>query len=129
MIAVVAFLVGFVPAWTRGRTCARQLHETKRELTLNQIQNKLASATIDARRAEYEPARQSASQFFTQLRAEADRGKDSALTAGQRVEVEKLFTQRDEIITLLARSDPVAAERLTALYVACRNLISQPGQR
>ena len=124
-VAVVLFLAGFVPEWLKARSCARQLTQATYELAISQIQNSLASAAIDARRAEYEAARQAASQFFTQLRAEADRGKNSALTEAQRAEVEKLFTQRDEIITLLARSDPVSADRLTGLYVAFRKLLSQ----
>jgi predicted exporter len=127
-VAVVAFLAGFLPVWTKARAGANRLGQANRELAISQIQNSLASATIDARRAEYESARQAASQFFTQLRAEADRGKDSALATAQRAEAEKLFTQRDDIITLLARSDPVSAERLTGLYVAYRKLMSQAAQ-
>jgi hypothetical protein len=66
-------------------------------------------------------ARQAASDFFTFLRAEIDRGDDTALSPAQREEVQLLFIQRDEIITLLARSDPAAVDRLSDLYGLYRN--------
>ena len=78
---------------------------------------------IDARRGDYEPARQAARQFFNSLRAEVDRGDASTLTQAQRVGVEPLFTPRDEIITLLARSDPAAADRLAELFVSYRKIM------
>src|SRR5258705_4597928 len=64
-VVVVVFLAGFVPGWLKSRSSAKQLDQANDELAISQIQNKLASAAIDARRAEYEPARQAASQFFT----------------------------------------------------------------
>jgi len=57
------------------------------------------------------------------LRAEMDLGTNSALTQAQRDRVTQLFAQRDEIITLLARSDPVSADRLSDLYVSYRRAI------
>jgi hypothetical protein len=91
------------------------------------MQNNLASSVIDARRGDYEPARQAASQFFTSLRAEADKGDVSTLTPAQREGVEPLFTRRDEIITLLARSDPASADRLSDLYVSYRKVMNDRG--
>lgn len=44
------------------------------------MQTILAAAVIEARRGDYEPARQAASGFFTFLRLETDRGDDSALS-------------------------------------------------
>jgi len=58
--------------------------------------------------------------FLAALRAETDSGAASALSPAQRDNVLPLLTQRDEIITLLARSDPVAADQLSDLYVAYR---------
>jgi biopolymer transport protein ExbB/TolQ len=119
-VLLAVFLLGLIPMWLTARESASQLAEARRELKLLQIQNTLASAAVDARRAEYEPARQAASDFFVSLRAEMDRGNDSALTQAQRDRVTQLFAQRDEIITLLARSDPVSADRLSDLYLAYR---------
>lgn len=123
-ILLVVFLFGFVPMWLRARESASRLAETERQLSLAQMQNNLASAVIDARRGDYEPARQSASLFFTALRTEVDRADASALTRGQRDGATPLFAQRDEIITLLARNDAAAAERLSDLYTAYRKAIN-----
>ncbi|HVF56351.1 MAG TPA: hypothetical protein VM934_09385 [Pyrinomonadaceae bacterium] len=123
LVLLVGLLIGFVPTWLRARDTSARLVASERQLTLAGMQNNLSSAAIDARRGDYEPARQAASQFFTTLRAEADKGEASALTQAQKLGVPPLFTPRDEIITLLARSDPAAAERLTDLYVAYRKLM------
>jgi hypothetical protein len=92
------------------------------ELSLARLRNMLASAVIDARRGDYEPARQAASQFFTSLQAETDKAA-SNLTQAQRTGMQTLFAGRDEIITLLARSDPASADRLSDLYVSYRKII------
>jgi len=115
-LLLAAFLLGFIPMWWKSRQCSSGLSEVEHQLSLARLQNALASAVIDARRGDYEPARQAASNFFTSLRAETDRGDASALSPAQREGVLPLFTRRDEIITLLARSDPVSAEQLSDLY-------------
>ena len=120
---LAVFLLGLIPMWLSARESAGQLADARRDLKLLQIQNTLGSAAVDARRADYEPARQSASDFFVTLRAEIDRGNDSALTQAQRDRATQLFAQRDEIITLLARSDPVSADRLSDLYTSYRRAI------
>jgi hypothetical protein len=111
--------------WLKYRECPASLSEAAQQLNLARIQNTLASAVIDARRGEYEPARQAASDFFTFLRTETDRGNQSALSLTQREGVQALFTQRDEIITLLARSDPAAADRLSDLYASYRKIMKE----
>lgn len=120
---LVAFMLGFVPMWMTARERATNLAETQRQLKVAQMQNLLALAVIDAHRAEYEPARQSASGFFTNLRAEIERESNSVLTQMQRERVNPLFAQRDEIITLLSRSDPASADRLSNFYVSYRKAI------
>jgi hypothetical protein len=123
-LMLVAFLVGFVPMWLKARESGNNLAAAERTLGLAQMQNNLASAVIDARRGEYEPARQAASQFYTSLQAAIDKGDDSTLTPAQRTAAQGLFAGRDEIITLLARSDPASADRLSDVYVAYRKIIS-----
>jgi len=121
----VAFLLGFVPMWLKYRECSASLSEAERQLSLTRRQNTLASAVIDARRGDYEPARQAGSDFFTSLRTETDRGNESALSQAQREGVQALFNQRDEIITLLARGDPAALDRLSDLYVSYREIMNR----
>lgn len=122
-VLLLAFLLGFVPMWLRARTANSNLAEAERQLTLVRTQGSLASAIIDARRGEYEPARQSASQFYTSLRAEIDKGDASAFTQTQRAGAQPLLDGRDELITLLARGDPASADRLSDLYVAYRKVM------
>jgi hypothetical protein len=116
-----AFLLGLVPIWLKSRKCSYSLAEAERQLNLVRTQNALVSAIIDARRGDYELARQATSDFFTFLRPEIDRENHVALSPAQREGVQQLFSQRDEIITLLARSDPVAVDRLSDLYKLYRN--------
>jgi hypothetical protein len=122
-VLLVVFLLGFVPMWLKARASDARLADAKRQLTLVGMQGNLASAAIDARRGDYEPARQAVSQFFTSLRAEIDKGDTSYFTQAQRTGVQPLFDGRDEIITLLARSDPASADRLSDLYVAYRKAV------
>lgn len=116
VLLVTAFLLGFVPMWLKSRKCSRSLSEVERQLNLVRTQNALVSATIDAQLGDYEPARQAASDFFTFLQAEIDRGEDTALSPAQREAIQRLFIQRDDLITLLARSDPAAVDRLADLH-------------
>ena len=123
-VMLVIFLLGFVPMWLKARAAANSLVETEHQLILVKLQSSLASAVIDARRGDYEPARQAASQFFTSLRAEIDKGDISNLTQAQKGGMQALFAGRDEVITLLARSDPASADRLSDLYVAYRKIMN-----
>jgi hypothetical protein len=122
-VLLVVFLLGFIPMWLQARASAGRLADAERRLTLVGMQANLASAAIDARRGDYEPARQAASQFFTTLRAEIDGGDTSDFTEAQRAGAQPLLAGRDEIITLLARSDPASADRLADLYVAYRKAV------
>ena len=137
-LLIVGFILGFVPMWARSRRrlstaadnsdLARTQNvlasaEAAHQLELARMQNTLASAAIDAHRGDYESARITASSFFTSLRAEANKGADSGFWRAQGVE--PMFARRDELISLLARNDPAAAERLSDLYVSFRELMSK----
>lgn len=120
LILVIGFLVGLLPMWLNAHRTAKELETTRVELRRTQMRSALSAAALDARRGDYEPARKATSDFFTALSSELDRGEDSALDQTQREAVRPLLTQRDEIITLLARSDPAAADRLSNLDAAYR---------
>lgn len=124
VVLLVVFLLGFIPMWLRARTAASSLAETERQLTLSKMQNDLAAAVIDARRGDYEPARQALSRFFTSLSVERDKGVSSSYTEAQRNSMQPLFAGRDELITLLARNDPASADRLSDLFVAYRKIMT-----
>ena len=123
-LLLVVFFLGFVPMWLKARATTASLADTERQLVLVRMQSNLASAVIDARRGDYEPARQGVSQFFTSLRAEVDKGDSSKFTQAQRAGIQSLFAGRHEIITLLARSDTASADRLSDLYVAFRSSVN-----
>lgn len=118
-ILFVAFLLGFVPMWMQARTRTSERDAAHQTLRLTQLESTLASAAIQSRRGEYEPAREAASTFYTNLTAEMDR-VPSGFTTPQREHLRSLLAERDQMITLLARSDPAVADRLTDAYVAFR---------
>ena len=121
-LALGFFLLGAAPMWMRARENASQRDAAQHQLQLSELQNRLSSAVIDARRGEYELARQTTSDFFTELRKRTDAPLDQeVLTQSQRNGLLPLLKERDDLITLLARSDPAAADRLTTLYVKYRN--------
>lgn len=123
-VLLIVFLLGLVPMWLKNRQCAGSLAEAEHQLVLIRMQSNLASAAIDARRGDYEPARQAASQFFTALQSETDTADSSNFTPAQKEGVRPFAARRDEIITLLARGDPAAADRLSDLYASYRKVMS-----
>ena len=114
-----AFLLGFVPMWVVARTRANERDAVQQTLRLTQLENTLAAAAIQARRGDYEPAREAASAFYTNLRAELDRPQP-VFSAPALEMMRSLLGGRDQMITLLARADPAAAERLADAYVSYR---------
>jgi hypothetical protein len=120
---IVVYLAGFIPTWLKLRDQTAQREKAEHALSITRIVKDLGSAAIDARRAEYEASRLEASAFFTAARFEIDAGDKSALTRQQRDALTPLLAPRDELITLLARSDPAAADRLVTLYVAVRKIL------
>jgi hypothetical protein len=94
---------------------------------LAQLQNTLAAALIDVQRGQYEPARQVTSDFYTNLRRQVDSDDGSLLTPAQREGFRSLLAERDELITLLARSDAAATDRLYAVYSTYNKLANNGG--
>jgi len=123
-VLLIVFLLGLVPMWLKARTATNSLADTQHQLALAKMQNDLASAAMDARRGDYEPARQALSRFFTSLRADMDQGANSSYTEAQRNSLQSMLAGRDELITLLARSDPASADRLSDMYLAYRKIMN-----
>lgn len=124
-IALAAFLLGFLPMWLSARNHENERDAAVKTLRPSVLQNTLATAAINARRGEFEQARQQTSDFFTDLRAEIDR-EESAFNVEQIKAVHPILAQRDETITLLARNDQSAADRLTDLYFAFMQTKNSP---
>lgn len=116
------FLVGLIPMWVVARGRAAERDAAQRDLRLCQLQNSLSSAALDARRGEYERARVAASTFFGSLSEQVNTtSTTSDLTVPQKETLRPLMNQRDDLITLLARSDPAAADRLSEIYMSLQN--------
>lgn len=120
---IVAFLIGFIPMWMKANDYAAEHEVTRKTLARSEISNLITTAIVNARRGEYEAARQSASDFYTRLDAEINKGETSAYPTAQNENLKRVFENRDEIITLLARRDPASVERLTDIYLAYRQAI------
>jgi hypothetical protein len=118
-VIFAAFALGFVPMWLVARTRANERDVVQQALRLTQLESGLGAAAIQARRGDYEPAREATSTFYTNLRAELERSP-SGFTEPQREMMPSLLAQRDQLITLLARADPAAADRLADAYVSYR---------
>jgi hypothetical protein len=119
---LAAFLLGLVPMWMSARGRAVERDRAQTALRVSTLQNTLANAAVDARQGRYEPARQAASEFYTGLLAEIERGRDSAFDEARQSALRPLLDARDDLITLLARNDPASADRLADLYTKYRQL-------
>ncbi len=129
VILVVVFLLGLVPMWLTARSRARERDDAQRELRMSKVENDLSSAVINARSGEYEAARQAASRFFTSLGTQCDASTvPSDLTRDHCEVLRPALGQRDEVITLLARSDPASADRLTNIYVLYKKAMNTPSR-
>jgi hypothetical protein len=123
VVLAVVFLLGLVPMWLSARGSRAERDAAQRDLRLCRLENNLMSSAIDSRRGEYERARLAASSFFTSLREQVDQEDSTDLTSQQREGLRPLLNQRDDLITLLARSDPASADRLTEMYVSFRKAL------
>lgn len=126
-LSVGFFLLGFFPMWLKANSAIEQRDAAQREVRLGKLQNTLGAAMVGVQRGEYEPARQITSDFYTSLRSQIDAGNASVFTPAQREKLVPLLAERDEVITLLARSDPAAADRLFAIYASYSKLTSNGG--
>lgn len=120
-----AFLAGFAPMWLKSSRLSAELSRAQQQVRVLQIQITLADAALDARRGDYEPARQRLATFFTLVQAETERGFGSALPASATEGLKPMLERRDDLITLLARGDPASAERLAAAYAGHRKSLGK----
>jgi hypothetical protein len=116
---LVGLLIGLLPAGVRLIQTQRERDSLQKQLEAARLEMNLASAALMARHGDYTAARDAASQFFSDARRAAD-GGDGSLSAAQVAYLQSALAERDALISLLARGDPAAAERWTAMYVAHR---------
>jgi len=126
-LSIGFFLLGFAPLWYTVTPAIEQRDAAQRVVRLAQLKNTLADAVIDVQRGQYEPARQLTSDFYTNLRRQVDSDDASVFSPGQRQGVRSLLAERDELLSLLARSDPAAAERLLNVYSTYKKFANDLG--
>jgi len=125
----VAFLSGFVPMWLQARLQLSETRALQQRINVMTLENTLAAAALLAGRGEYDPAREAMSRFYSDLLVQIDH-PNSVFGADQKAGLRAALSDRDEVITLLARSDPASAQRLATLYANQRPLLQQlPGAR
>ena len=128
LATVAVFLIGFAPMRLKVSRLEQDLAATQYRLQLAELNVILGTAAIEVRRGEYESARQKTADFFKNVTGELNRGSLTLFSPEQQKELQPLLAQRDDLITLLARSDPASAERLADLYLAFRK-IQEPVSR
>ena len=121
-ILLSVFLLGFIPTCLVARRRGVERDTAQTALRISNLQNSLGNAIVDARTGNYELARQGASDFFSNLTAELERG--SIFNAGQQTQLRSLLQERDDAITSLARSDPYSPDRLMKLYIRYREALT-----
>jgi hypothetical protein len=122
VLGLGCFLLGLVPMWLKANRAIEQRDAAQREVRVRQLQNTLSNAIVDVQQGDFEPARQTMSDFYTNLRTLLDSGNENVFTAGQRKQLRLLLEDRDDVITLLARSDETAVDRLSTLYTTYLDL-------
>lgn len=125
VVSIIVFLAGFIPMWMKANSEAANHSTTMKMLTRREISNLITTAIVEARRGEYESARQKTSDFYTRLDAQIQNGESSAYSSVQNESLKAAFSNRDMIITLLAQRDPASVERLTDIYLIYQKAVGE----
>ncbi|HEY7786533.1 MAG TPA: hypothetical protein VIB00_17515 [Pyrinomonadaceae bacterium] len=126
VVLSLVFLLGFVPTCLVARRRGNERDAAQAALRISHLQNSLGNAIVDVRNGNFEFARLGTSEFFTNLRNEVDRDRDPIFNEAQVKALRSLLEERDNTITLLARSDPYSADNLLKLYNQYREAVA-PG--
>lgn len=123
---LVVFLLGLVPMLIQKWAVQEELAKTQTQLRKAEVKNLLTTSIVEAKRGEYEPARQNASNFFQKLRAEEEMADKGFLTKEERGKIKPVFDARDTVITMLAQRDQASVERLTDIYATYQQAMGVP---
>jgi hypothetical protein len=117
--ALLAFLLGFLPQWSRANGLSDSLEDTRLQLRAAQIENRIGAALTESLRSNYERSRQLMTTVFSDLQAAREQ-----VSPAQQKEVDTILAQRDEIVTLLARAAPESSQRLMLIHTRYHNAFS-----
>ena len=123
----VAFGAGYIPQWLQLRRLRETMTTTSMELRLATLHRELGVASHEAQRNNFASAGEAASRFFDDCAklANTEPFTDDART---RVALSGYAAQRDEVMALLAASDPAARERLSSLYLTMNGVLGRRGR-
>jgi hypothetical protein len=117
---VLAFLAGMATQYGRGERLASQLHATQGALAIARLEATLGAAALEAQRQNYEPSRQLASEFFTDLQRNAGQ-----MPPEMRIELQRILSLRDATITMLSRRDPESGNVLAGTLARYRGVVGR----
>ena len=118
---VLVFVAAMVTQYVRTLGVRSELAAVRAENARLRTETLVGAAAAEALQGRYEPARQAASRFFTDLQA-----RMLALPAEERGPLQALLDRRDATITLLSRGDPAAGPALVRLVTDYRALRDAP---
>ena len=108
-LLLLGFLGGFVPQYSRvsktmqeNQGLRQQLVATQRSEAVNIFRNRAALLYTEVEKSNFSVASESASKFFTDLRAFTNQSADASLKRN----LEDILSVRDSIIGALAKADP-----------------------
>ncbi len=104
---LAAFALGALWQYAGARRGEAALGTARSALAEARLEATLASAVIEVQRGNYERGRQLASDFFTGLQ------RHLATAPPEAAALRPLYAQRDNVITVLSRSDPASAGLLS----------------
>jgi hypothetical protein len=119
--AIVGFGIGALWQYASARSYSQRLDTVETTYTFQRLEATLGAATIEAQRGSFEIARQLASDFFTDLQANAARAP-----VGQQQVFRDILQNRDAMITALSRSDQQSGSLLAQLFTRFRIARGEP---
>ena len=123
----VAFAAGYVPQWLELRRLRETLTTTSRELRLATLHRQLGVASHEAQRNNFASAGEAASRFFDDC-AKLANTEPFTEDARTRIALSSYAAQRDEVMALLAASDPAVRERLLSMYLTMNGVLGRRSQ-
>jgi hypothetical protein len=117
--AMLGLLVGYLVQSPGLKAARTDLAQTTRAYHAARLEATLSAAVIEAQSGRYEMARQRTSDFYTGLQQRLQ----PALAEPQQADTRTMLSERDSIITSLARNDPTSAVTLSSLLERYRETV------
>jgi len=113
-----AHFPGATHAVQENQELRQQLVATQRSEAVNVFRNRAALLYTEVEKSNFSVASESASQFFTDLRAFTNQSADASLKQN----LEDILSTRDSIIGGLAKADPAVTAQIRELFLKMQNI-------